>query len=251
MAFRTLRLTSPRMRGSEVAHAQWLLKHNRFGDFLPGAPIDGIYGQVTAHAVRNAKYWLGYYHTRVNARYGLGLQEYLTALDKGGRRLSAADALRRKRRLAKYKAGTQGRAVTIAMGQVGYSPGRCSKYSSALGRPCENWCADFISWCQHQVGSSFNYAYVPYIDGDAAAGRNGLGLTRELRVGYLATFDWNHDGEADHVEYAIRWITPGVSFWTVGGNTGSVFGQSGGQVLHQVRYTSEMWRSGVFVSVTR
>ena len=242
----TLRLTSPRTRGSDVAHAQWLLKHNRFGDFLPNSPIDGIYGEETAHATHNAKYWLGYYFKAVNGRFGEELKDYLS-----GKRLTATMRHRRRRRLAEWEAHQlatrQARAVTVANSQVGYSPGLCSKYSAALGRPCENWCADFISWCQRQVGSTFNYSYVPNVCGDASFSRNGLGLTRELRVGYLATFDWNHDGTADHIEYAIRWISPGYSFETVGGNTGP----RAGQVLRNTRYVTEMWRSGVFISVTR
>lgn len=238
------------MRGGDVAHAQWLLKHNRFGDFLPDAPIDGIYGRHTAQGARRAKFWLGYYYTSENERFGAELAGYLS-----GKRLPLANRIRRRRRLVAWKRHQldtrQARAVTLAMGQIGYSPGLCSRYSAALGRPCENWCADFISWCQRQVGSRFNYAYVPYIDADASMGRNGLSLTYAPQRGALATFDWNHDGEADHVEYFIAWISKSAgSFWTVGGNTGSVGGRLGGQVLHQIRYTSEMWRAGEFVTVS-
>ena len=42
-----------------MRQAQRLLLHNAFGTFDPG-PIDGVYGERTAAAVRRAKYWLGY-----------------------------------------------------------------------------------------------------------------------------------------------------------------------------------------------
>src|SRR5436305_14463854 len=54
-----LHLSSPPMEGGDVAQAQRLLLHNPFGTFDPG-PIDGVYGERTAAAVRRAKYWLGY-----------------------------------------------------------------------------------------------------------------------------------------------------------------------------------------------
>ena len=49
-----LHLSSPPMEGGDVAQAQRLLLHNAFGTFDPG-PIDGVYGERTAAAVRRAK----------------------------------------------------------------------------------------------------------------------------------------------------------------------------------------------------
>src|SRR2546430_2790181 len=54
-----LHLSSPPMEGGDVAQAQRLLLHNPFGTFDPG-PIDGVYGERTAAAVRRAEDWLGH-----------------------------------------------------------------------------------------------------------------------------------------------------------------------------------------------
>ena len=44
--------------------------------------------------------------------------------------------------------------VDIAIKEIGYTEGKNNenKYSKALGRPAESWCADFIIWCFHNSG---------------------------------------------------------------------------------------------------
>lgn len=44
--------------------------------------------------------------------------------------------------------------IDIAIKEIGYTEGKANanKYSKALGRPAESWCADFVVWCIHQSG---------------------------------------------------------------------------------------------------
>jgi peptidoglycan hydrolase-like protein with peptidoglycan-binding domain len=47
------------MYGPQVRRAQRALLHNPYGTFDPG-PLDGVYGERTAAAVRRAKYCMGF-----------------------------------------------------------------------------------------------------------------------------------------------------------------------------------------------
>jgi hypothetical protein len=92
---RTLQLTNPHLVGFDVEQAQKLLAKNPFGDFQPGG-VDGKFGEVTADAVRRAKWGLGYPAGQINGTYGPILEQYLS----GKKPLPAAFEKLRKRRLA-------------------------------------------------------------------------------------------------------------------------------------------------------
>jgi hypothetical protein len=59
VATRSLHMTNPHMRGGDVEELQRLLTGGRFGNFHPGL-IDGEYGPLTAAAVRQAKWTVGF-----------------------------------------------------------------------------------------------------------------------------------------------------------------------------------------------
>jgi len=44
--------------------------------------------------------------------------------------------------------------IDLAIKEIGYTEGKANanKYSKALGRPAESWCADFVVWCIQQSG---------------------------------------------------------------------------------------------------
>ena len=67
-----LHLTSPAMDGPHVRRAQRALLHNAYGTFDPG-PLDGVYGERTAAAVRRAKYWMGFPEQRIDQVCGSDL----------------------------------------------------------------------------------------------------------------------------------------------------------------------------------
>ena len=62
---RVLQLANPLFTGPDVKEAQQLLTSNKYGNFHPGE-IDGEYGELTAGAVRRAKWTLGYPDEFVN-----------------------------------------------------------------------------------------------------------------------------------------------------------------------------------------
>jgi hypothetical protein len=120
------------------------------------------------------------------------------------------------------------------------------------------WCAMFCAW-GYELGAgdvdkdspSFvrgeRYAYVPYIVGDARAGRYGLQTTDDPQPGDLVCFDWGWDGEFDHVGVFEEWLGAGW-FATIEGNTSNADNSNGGQVMRRERSTSG--QATVFVRVS-
>jgi len=104
------------------------------------------------------------------------------------------------------------------------------------------WCAMFCTWSD-QTGAkptkSFargsKYAYVPYIVQDARMGYNGLSITSEPKPGDLVCFDWDWNGEFDHIGLFEKWID-GDSFSAIEGNTSNSDNSNGGEVMRRTRH---------------
>src|SRR5439155_5626961 len=75
-AGRSLQLANPLLTGPDVEQAQRLLTKSTYGNFHPGE-VDGEYGELTAGAVRRAKWALGYPEEHVNESFGAKLAAYL------------------------------------------------------------------------------------------------------------------------------------------------------------------------------
>jgi hypothetical protein len=110
----------------------------------------------------------------------------------------------------------------VALKEVGYTEGvaNANKYSAALHRPAESWCADFVSWCAEQAGDPvFNsagvnewYAWAKekgYLVPVATSKRNDLLL-----------FSWSGT-QLEHIGINLGWNPNTHLFDTVEGNTGS------------------------------
>ena len=63
-------------------------------------------------------------------------------------------------------------------------------------------------------GPNRRWAYVPWIT------RTNVVKTSSPSKGDLVRYDWNRDGVQDHVGLFERWITPGLTFTAIEGNTG-------------------------------
>lgn len=63
------------------------------------------------------------------------------------------------------------------------------------------------------------YAYCPYMQADAKAGRNNLTVTKNPKKGDIVLLDFNGDGVPDHVELFHKWTVARSQFMTIGGNT--------------------------------
>lgn len=149
-------------------------------------------------------------------------------------------------------AGTlRARALDRAVTQIGYveRANNDNKYGEWYGMNHQPYCAIGATWCYENEGNSpsfvrgTQYAYVPYIVGDAMNGRNGLKVTGDPIPGDLVCFDWGWDGEYDHVGLFEHWKS-GSTFSTVEFNTspeGTGGSQSnGGGVYRRTRnYASQ------------
>jgi hypothetical protein len=115
------------------------------------------------------------------------------------------------------------------------------------------WCAMFATWCDQTGGhptKSFvkgsYYAYVPYIVSDARMGYRGLSITSDPQPGDLVCYDWDWNGEFDHIGIFERWSGK-PNFSAIEGNTGSTNYSNGGEVMRCNRNTSS--QKTVFVRV--
>lgn len=236
-----LLLTSPKMTGQRVKDAQFLLAGgNRFDGLAPykDGTIDGVYGTVTAAAVKSAKYWVGYPTSACDRVFGQTLYEYLRPRD--WRPLPEAYRERRAQRIAAATKTPGMKALEFAVNEVGNHespPGsNRSKYGVWYGFNGVPWCAIFESYCfAHSGRPAYRYAACEQIYADAAAGRNGLRLVWSPMAGDINIFDLHGDPFA-HTSFFERWIDEAAGvFSDVGGNTGPVDISNGGAVMRQTR----------------
>jgi hypothetical protein len=115
------------------------------------------------------------------------------------------------------------------------------------------WCAMFCTWCD-QTGEAPTksfvkgqyYAYVPYIVYDARMGYRGLSITSDPQPGDLVCFDWDRNGEYDHIGIFEKWVNSN-QFKCIEGNTSASNQSNGGEVMRRDRYVSG--QATVFVRV--
>ena len=245
---RTLHLTSPTMKGPDVAQAQRALSSSKYGDFHPG-PVDGEFGPMTAAACKRAKRWTGYPAKRVGEGggiYGGELNGYLT----GRRALPATYRARRRYRLWRSKP-LRVRAYSKARSQLGVkeSPRNSNNVlytrwylDRSVGYGA--WCAMFVTWCYRKAEAPKDtfvrgdrWAYVPYMLADARAGRHGLRVLPASKVqrGDLVIYDWEQNGRPDHVGLFEGWVAKPQSFTAIEGNTSPTSDSNGGEVMRRAR----------------
>jgi len=136
-------------------------------------------------------------------------------------------------------------ALALARTQLGYAESPAgsnnNKYAVWYGKfNYQPWCAIFATWCYETngVGSSpsflkgSRYSYVPYIVADGRERKNGLKTVdpSEVRPGDLVCYDWQWNGEYDHVGLFEKWVGPST-FEAVEGNTSVSSDSNGGQVM--------------------
>jgi Putative peptidoglycan binding domain len=259
---RVMKLTSPHMKGKNIAALQRLLKEK---GYLEGK-VDSEYGPDTARAVFRAKHVLGY--PKPDKVAGDKLYGFLS-----GRTKPTLDMRIRARRRAKQekKLSTIGlKMLTESVKYLGmeeHPPGSNNVIFSRWYGIIGPWCAMVVSFCGVKVGSkTFKkgsyYAYCPFIFADAQRGRNGLMLTYRPKDGNLVLFDWQGMGQrgvADHVglwasERTLVRIAPSTfatakkqfgalgkgDFWCVEGNTGVGNDSNGGAHMIRKRNKSQV-----------
>ena len=104
-------------------------------------------------------------------------------------------------------------------------------YSDWYGLPSESWCDMFVSWVGSTAGASGvigHFAYCPsHVNWFKGRGQWGS----SPRVGAVVFFDWNGDGEADHVGL-VETVNADGSIGTIEGNSTNPSGGRYGVFRH-------------------
>ena len=235
---RTLRLTSPNMKGADVKEAQKSLRQYYKGR------LDSVYGPKTALAVKQAKYDLGYAEKNITSAYDEQFVQYYS-------KAKSQTFLMQQRAKQRVKKQTKAEAAIASARQfIGVSedpPGSnqvmFSKWYGVIGP----WCAMFTTYNWVQAKSKAfkqgeRYAYCPYIYDDAKYHRNGLTLipTANARPGDIVLYDWKHDGISDHVGILLTKPSRYGDFKAIEGNTSGTNPSDGGMVAEMQRHTNSV-----------
>lgn len=126
---------------------------------------------------------------------------------------------------------------------VSESPAGSNKtqFGAWYGMDGQPWCAQFVTYCD-QLGKKptgafkrgSRYAYVPYLLSDARSHAYGLSITSEPKPGDLVIYDWEDNGQPDHIGVFESW-SGGAEFTAIEGNTSIDNNSNGGQVMRRSR----------------
>jgi peptidoglycan hydrolase-like protein with peptidoglycan-binding domain len=239
---RSFHLTTPHLHGPDVLALQWLLQQRGYFH----GERDGDYGPLTAQAVYRAKFWRGY--RKPDKAAGDMLVAYLKNERKPTPAMRARGVARKRRQAAVPLRQKALANLTRHLGEKEFPPGSnrvpwASTWYGVIGP----WCAMSVSRAYVDAGSKAfakgkRYAYVPYIVGDARAGRNSLTITTMPEPGDLVCYDWQGDHVSDHVGLFERWIAggEGSEFLAVEGNTAVGNDSNGGEVMRRTRKRSQV-----------
>jgi len=235
---RTLTLTTPLTRGSDVDRAQRILSVR--GYFV--GKVDGVFGKITGRACTDAKYALGYAAKNIKPSYGSDLEAFLT-----GKKPTPAMRIRANQRKKKTSIGEA--ALKVAREYVGVKENPAgsnrvvfSEWYGVTGP----WCAMFVTYCMVKAGSKTferarRYAYCPYILSDAKQNR-GMSVVSadDAESGDVVLYSWRQNGVADHVGLVVTPPNGGVSFVAIEGNTAIGADSDGGEVMVRQRQVRDV-----------
>ena len=155
------------------------------------------------------------------------------------------------KKFGKQQKSVRQAALDKAVTQIGvkespYGSNKC-KYTSWY-QMVGPWCAMFCTWSFELAAQDMGrdspafvkgsyYAYVPYIVNDARNKRRGLSVTSSPQPGDLVCYDWDRDGEFDHV--GIFEDGDAQSWKAVEGNTSTSSDSNGGEVMRRSRKSSD------------
>lgn len=234
MSDRTFKLTSPLMRGRDVAYFQETL-NERFGywDIAFHLDIDGEYGSHTRSATERVMYGLGIGQRELAHGVTPELRSKLRhpdrrTRDECTRALGRRDWLKRMR--DRYNGHGPAAAIAYARKHIGVSehPPNSNRgplidrWQRMCGVAAAPWCGCFCNAALVAAGfpSQPWLRYCPWIEGRARSGEGGWSWhsIQQARPGDLVLFG---RGVAQHVEL---YVGDGA---TIGGNTSS--GNAGSQ----------------------
>lgn len=241
---RTLKLTSPEMRGADVRHLQGVL-NDRLVHYKSRRRlrVDGIFGRDTAHELADVGYIMG-----MEAPYNRP-----AAVE-----LILHPHLRNPVQLKRSHDREAARSRHVVPGRMGLDalPHIAERYVGVHENPAGSnwgfphpagWEQEFgfgsgVSWCGCFAGAMIRLAgghvsdrvsFCPYIEADARSRTGGFDLWRPnhnegVGPGWLALFNWEGGSEPEHVEIVKE--VHGDHLICVGGNTGGTNPGWGGMV---------------------
>lgn len=123
--------------------------------------------------------------------------------------------------------------LNVARSQIGYveDANGDSKYAEWDGDPEGSWCDFFVSWVAKQAGASDIIGNFGWCPGHVEWFKNRKQWGKTPTVGAVVFFDWNHDGEADHVGI-VETVNPNGSVGTIEGNSTNPSGGRYGVFRH-------------------
>jgi peptidoglycan hydrolase-like protein with peptidoglycan-binding domain len=196
--------------GADVTRVQ---KELKAAGLDPG-PIDGVFGPKTQAAV-----------TQYQKMFGLsadGIVGNRTWSSMQTDRFEVGQASRPEPQTLSAKVK---KMLSEAASYIGYREGRgnSNRFSSALGRPPEPWCADFVSYLGRKVGFNVNTASAQGVANYLQTRGTWKGR-RDPQPGDAVTFRWDGSrGWADHVglvEKVFRGRDGQLFIQTIEGNSG-------------------------------
>ncbi|MBX7096221.1 MAG: peptidoglycan-binding protein [Myxococcaceae bacterium] len=210
----------PLSQGAQGPEVESLQRALAGAGFDPG-PIDGDFGPMTRGAVVRFQRASGL------EADGVAGPETMAALSGSSFVAAAKPVSVRPSADADFRA----RILEVAQGEVGTTEatnnndGDVRKYPSAFGRGQEAYCADFVSWVINQSGGAMNDGWCPSIVNKLVRSGDWKGKTNP-QAGDIVLFDWDHDGQADHVGF-VKSVNANGTLTTLEGNTSGPGGQQG------------------------
>lgn len=139
---------------------------------------------------------------------------------------------------------TVAKVIAEARTHIGYveSAGKDNKFGKWYGMNHNPWCAMFVSYCFNKAGAGKLVA-ASNAKGFASCGQgikffkrhNAWLPVAKAKAGDLAFFDWDHDGEQDHVALVVSNDPKTKTIHTIEGNTSDKSHSNGGTVQAKVR----------------
>lgn len=139
----------------------------------------------------------------------------------------------------------QYKVIQEAKKHVGYveGPNKDNIFGKWFGANHTAWCAEFVSYCINHAGYGKLIAGAQTAKGSASCGafitffkkKKAWHNVKDAVMGDLVFFDWNHDGEQDHVGIVVKNDPAKKVVHTIEGNTSDASHSNGGVVMARVR----------------
>lgn len=220
---RTLRLTTPLLKGSDIEALQDAANRRATPRGIDRTDVDGEYGPDTRRLIRQVIYAMGGPVKKFD-REGATLKfQRIIRLEKSR---PAVWLVRAKKRAAKRSGKrTSSKVLKWAQSQIGVSNRYVNpvlRWLNETGIGPAPWCGAFVVKALRQAGleARSEWRYVPWLLADARNGVLGYRVVKDPRPGDLVCFKWPGVSRdtADHVGL-VETVQNGRMVASIEGNT--------------------------------